>query len=131
MTPEQFKQLLDALGIIGKAVAPHQWDNFLVSSGQQQPVAPTEPEIAANPGKYYNTRWDILSGSVTSTQVIELFSPPADDGEGGKIWKFVAGTLYQWAKADLPGFMRYYEQRYKTPLDVNKLHPEQRALIGL
>lgn len=130
MTPEQFQQLLNALGVIGKAVAPHQWDSFLVGSGQHA-VAPAEPEVAANPGKYFNTQWDILNGSITSTQVIELFSPPADDGEGGKIWKFVSGTLYQWAKADLPGFMRYYEHRYKTPLDLTKLHPDQRSRIGL
>lgn len=131
MTDQQYNNLMAAIAAIGKTVAPIEWNNFLVSSGQSQPTAPTEPEIAANPGKYYGTKWDILAGSVTSSQVVELFSPPTDDGEGGKIWKFVSGTFYQWAKADLAGFMLYYQHRYKVPLDINVLHPEQRAMMGL
>lgn len=130
MTTEQFKQIMDALGVIGESVAPAQWANFLVASGSH-PVAPSETETASNPGKYFGTQWDVLNGSVTSSQVVELFSPPTDDGEGGKQWKFVSGTLYQWAKADLPGFMRYYEQRYKVPLMIDSLHPEQKRRIGL
>lgn len=132
MTDQQFNILLSAINALAKnTVPPAQWDSFLVSSGQQQQTAPTPAEVAANPGKYYGTPYDIMSGSVTSTQVIELFSPPTDDGEGGKIWKFVSGTLYQWAKADLSGFMAYYQQRYGAPLLIDKLHPDQRRMIGL
>lgn len=131
MTEKQYNDLMAAIAAIGKTVASVEWNSYLVSSGQIQPAAPTEPEVAANPGKYYGTKWDILAGSVTSSQVVELFSPPTDDGEGGKVWKFVSGTLYQWARADLQGFMLYYQHRYKTPLIISNLHPEQRAMIGL
>lgn len=131
MTQEQFNALMGAIGALAKhTIPPAEWDSFLVASGQHE-AAPTEPEVASNPGKYFNTKYDVMNGSVTSSQVIELFSPPAEDGEGGKIWKFVAGTLYQWAKADLEGFKRYYEMRYKVPLNIDKLHPEQRRMIGL
>lgn len=129
MTDVQFSMIMGALNRIEQKVDSVSWNNPLVGDNQQRPPAPTE--IASNPGKYYGTNYDIFRGDVTSQQVIDLFSPPEDDGDGGVRRKFVGGTLYAWLKADPIGFARYYEQRFKVPLDIDKLHPEQRRLVGL
>lgn len=111
------------------AIVTKKMDNGLVGDGQQRPLAPTY--AAQNPGEFYQTQYDPLAGYESSSVVIAQFSPPIDDGEGGKIWKFVSGYLYDWARADLAGFMKYYEHRYGTPLVLSKLHPDQRKLIGI
>lgn len=128
MTPIDEARMLRMVEEI-HAIVTKQMGGGLVGDGQDRPPAPTE--IASNPGKYYGTNYDIFNGDVTSQAVIDLFSPPEDDGDGGVRRKFVGGTLYAWAKADLPGFARYYAQRFKVPLDTDKLHPEQRKLMGL
>lgn len=110
-------------------VVMKKMDNGLVGDGKQRPPAPTD--APQNPGKYYGTQYDPLAGYESSSVVIAQFSPPIDNGEGGKIWKFVSGYLYDWARADLAGFMKYYEYRYGTPLVIARLHPEQRKLMGL
>lgn len=130
MTPIDEAKMLRMVEEI-HAIVTKQMGGGLVGDGQQRPTAPTVAEIAANPGAYYGTPQDILAGFVTSTNVIDLFSPPEDDGEGGFRRKFVAGTLYQWAKADLEGFLAYYKHRYGVPLAISRLHPEQRKLMGL
>jgi len=128
MTTEE--KLLAGLGVILKALAPQQWDNFLVATGQSYPKAPTVVETAKNPGKFYGTQWDTLLG-VVPLSVVEVFLPPTEDSEGNKIYKFTGGPLYAWAKADLESFLRYYEARYRVPLNMLELHPEQRAKMGL
>ncbi len=112
-------------------IVTKQMGGGLVGDGQKHPVAPTELEVASNPGEYFQTQYDIFKSTVTSQQVIDLFSPPEDDGEGGVIRKFVGGSLYAWAKVDMPGLMRYYAQRFRVPLSISKLHPGQRELMGL
>lgn len=132
MTDQQFNAIMSTINALAKnTIPPANWESFLVGSGQQQQAAPTTAEVAAEPGKYYGTRYDLLDAPAPVTQVIELFSPPAEDSEGNKNRKFVSGTLYQWAKADLPGFMAYFHQRYGVPLLIDKLHPDQRRMIGL
>jgi hypothetical protein len=132
MTDQQFNAIMGAINALAKnTVPPAQWNSFLVGSGQSQPAAPTPAETADNPGKYYKTKWDTLEGAVPFA-VVECFDENvATDSEGNVTRKFVGGTLYQWAKADLPTFLRYYQFRYKNPLNLNNLHPEQRALMGL
>lgn len=130
MTPTDEARMLRMVEEI-HTIVTKQMGGGLVGDGQQHPTAPTELEVASNPGEYFQTQYDIFKGTVTSQQVIDLFSPPEDDGEGGVRRKFVGGSLYGWAKADLPGLMRYYAQRFKVPLIISKLHPEQRKLIGL
>lgn len=130
MTTEEYSKLLAGLGVLVKAVAPLEWNNFLVATGQKYPLAPTAEETAKNPGKYYGTQWDTLLGVVPQS-VVEVFLPPSEDSEGNKTYKFIGGTLYDWAKADLDSLLRYYEVRYKTPLNMLALHSEQRAKMGL
>jgi len=131
MTFEQ-EQKLDRILVLVESIhriATKQMGGGLVGDGKVHPDAPTD--AAENPGKYYGTAFDPLTGMVTSTQVIREFSPPIDDGEGVPIWKFVGGTYYQWAKADLSGFMKFYKKTYGVPLVISRLHPEQRKLMGL
>lgn len=130
MTPNEEAGLLRMVEEI-HAIVTKQMGGGLVGDGQKHPAPPTELEVASNPGEYFQTQYDIFKSTVTSQSVIDLFSPPEDDGEGGVTRKFVGGNLYTWAKADLIGFSRYYAQRFKVPLDTLKLHPGQRALIGL
>lgn len=129
---EKLDKLTDMLLALAKnSLPPAQWENFLVNSGQTQLKPPTPAEQANDPGKYYKTKFDTLDGFVPF-QVVELFDENVvTDSEGNVTRKFVAGTLYQWAKADLPTFLSYYMHRYKNPLNLNKLHPEQRAAMGL
>lgn len=130
MTSEECSKIMAGLGVIVKAVAPMQWDNFLVATGQAYATAPTTAEVANNPGKFYGTRWDILQGTVPGA-VVDVFLVPEEDAEGNKIHKFVGGTLYDWAKADLGSFLEYFRTRYKVELNMAALHPEQKAKMGL
>ncbi len=133
MTDQQFAQLMSAISVIGKAAAPIAWDSYLVTSGQVQPTPPTAEETSADPGKYYKTAFDPMKGDITSSQVVELFDDPPrhPDAEGNISRPFVGGSYYQWAKADLPAFLRFYQHRNKYPLNLAKLHPEQRVLMGI
>lgn len=130
MTSEEYSKIMAGLGVLVKALAPTQWDSFLVATGQGYPTAPTAAEVAQNPGKFYGTRYDSLAGYVPQN-VVEVFLPPTEDAEGNKIHKFVGGTLYEWAKADLESFLRYYEVRHRFPLNTLALNAEQRAKMGL
>lgn len=126
----ELAQLKAGLGLVIKATAPAQWDNFLVATGQSATLAPTAAQVAQNPGLYYGTRYDSLAGSVTQP-VVEIFLPPTEDAEGNKTYKFTGGTLYDWAKADLESFLVYYATRYRVSLNMLALSPEQRAKMGL
>lgn len=113
------------------AVATKQMGGGLVGDNAQRPSRPTWAEKSANPGKFYGTNEDPLAGYAPSTDVIDLFAPPEDDGEGGKRRKFVSGTLYAWAKADPVAFHAWYEFTTKNTLNLAALHPEQRRLMGI
>lgn len=130
MTQEQFDEIKGMLTAIANAVQA-KWESGLVGTGQPQSPAPEPKEVAADPGKYYGTAADILSGYVTAQGTIDMFSPPIGDGEGGVIRKFVGGTMYDWARADLSGFLAYFRSRYGASLNLAKLHPDQRSRIGL
>jgi hypothetical protein len=115
------------------ALGALKWGSGLVGGDTPKPVAPTPAETSANPGKYYKTDFDPMKGDISSPQVVELFDDPPRqaDSEGTIVRPFVVGTYYQWAKADLPSFLRFYQHRNKFALNLNNLHPEQRALMGL
>lgn len=123
MTQEQFDCLMAALSVIGNAVAPAQWGSFLVSDGKPHAPAPSQLEVAENPGKYAGTQYDPTNMDITATAVIELFetTPQA----------FVGGKWTEWYRRDHVAASNYYFNRYKVKLDLTKLAASQRALMGL
>lgn len=131
MTDQQYSNIMAALGVLVKGTAPAQWDNFLVASGQVQPIRPTKGETSANPGQYYKTADDPLAGPAPNIHVVLTFETKKQDEEGNEIHPFIGGSLLAWARADLPAFLAWYRQNTGFDLNLSKLHPEQRALMGL
>lgn len=131
MTDQQFNTLLAAIAAIGETVAPAQWDNFLVTSGQVKPKAPTKAEVAANPGKYYKTEYDPITGPAPNIHVVLEFETRKQDDEGNDLHNFIGGSLAAWARADLPAFLRWYKHSTGYDLNLDNLHPAQRALMGI
>lgn len=122
MTDQQFNAIMDALAQLSQG-NKLVWDNKLVGDGVLRPAAPTQIETASNPGKYYGTRYDPLDSIISATPVIETFETIPQAFQGGPV------TL--WYKRDPEAMKNWYEAKYRVPLDIGKLHPAQKAAMGI
>ena len=116
-------------------VVTKQMGGGLVGNDLPKPPRPTKKETAENPGAYYKTADDPLAGFAPVVDVIDLFSDKRYDVELGRdvsISGFVGGTLYEWATRDLQAFLAWFQMVHEgTPLNLSKLHPEQRFKMGI
>lgn len=116
-------------------VVTKQMGGGLVGNDLPKPPRPTKKETAENPGAYYGTEDDPMAGYAPVPDVIDLFCAKRYDPELGRdvsISGFVGGTLYEWAARDLSAFLAWFQMVHEgTPLNLSKLHPEQRFKMGI
>lgn len=121
---EQNKQIL-------AFVTPKIMGGSLVSDEQQKPERPTKAQTSANPSLYYKTPDDPIGGPAPHVNVVLKYETPLKDADGYDVHRFIGGSKYAWAKADLPAFLAWYKDSEGFPLNLNALHPDQRSLMGL
>lgn len=121
---EQNKQIL-------AFVTPKIMGGPLVGDQLPKPQPPGKDVTSANPGLFYGTNYDPLTGPAPNITVVLKYETPLKDVDGYDVHRFIGGSKYAWAKADLPAFLAWYKDSEGFPLNLNALHPEQRSLMGI
>lgn len=125
------EEKIDALSLAVHALAqrtvpPAQWDSYLVSTGQAKPVAPTGPQVAADPGRFYGTVYDPLTSWPTHGVVTNFATMGLEEAFIGG-----SGPVTLWFQRDPEAFKRWFRANFNADLNMDKLHPAQRSAMGL